>query len=89
MTWPVRHKVGSPLVLHPLWESQQDPYIIVGGLRAIGGAEQQTHTLTQKTARETAQVAAKRMSACLFLITKTRKEKKSKAGKARRQEHIY
>lgn len=38
MTWPVRHEVSSPLVLHPLWESQQDPYIIVGGLRAIGGA---------------------------------------------------
>lgn len=45
MTWPVRHEVSSPLVLHPLWESQQDPYIIVGGLRAIGGAEWRTHTL--------------------------------------------
>lgn len=49
VTWPVRHEVGSPLVLHPLWESQQDPYIIVGGLGAIGGAEWQTHiTFRQK-----------------------------------------
>lgn len=51
MTWPVRHEVGSPLVLHPLWESKQDPYIIVCGVRAIGGAEWQTHTLRQKTVR--------------------------------------
>lgn len=38
MTWPVRHEVGSPLVLHPLWESQQNPHIIVGGLGAICSA---------------------------------------------------
>lgn len=42
-----------------------------------------------KTVRETAQVTPKRMSACLFLITKTKKEKTSKAGKAWRQELIY
>lgn len=39
MTWPVRHEVSSPFVLHPLWEPQQDPYIIIGSLGAIGGAE--------------------------------------------------
>ena len=38
VTWPVRHEVSSPFVLHPLWEPQQDPYIIIGGLGAIGGA---------------------------------------------------
>lgn len=39
MTWSVRHEVSISLVLHSLWESQQDPYIIVGGFRAIGRAE--------------------------------------------------
>lgn len=53
MTWPVRHEVGSSLVLYPLWESQQDPYVIVGGLRAIGRAEWRTHISRQKTVRET------------------------------------
>lgn len=38
VTWPVRHEVSSPFVLHPLWEPQQDPYIIIGGLEAIGRA---------------------------------------------------
>lgn len=38
VTWPVRHEVSSPFVLHPLWEPQQDPYIIIGGLGAIGRA---------------------------------------------------
>lgn len=37
VTWPVRHEVSSPFVLHPLWEPQQDPYVIIGGLGAIGG----------------------------------------------------
>lgn len=48
MTGPVRHEVSSPLVLHPLWESQQDSYIIVSGLGAIGGAVGCTHTLRVK-----------------------------------------
>lgn len=43
MTRSVRHEVSGALVLHPLWESQQDPYIIVTGLRAIGSAEWETH----------------------------------------------
>lgn len=93
MTWPVRHEVGSTLVLHPLWESQKDPDIIVGGLRAIGRAEFRTHTTRQKkkkTVRETAKVAGKRMLACLFLITTTGKgEKKSRIVEAWRQENIY
>lgn len=38
VTWPVRHEVSSPFVLHPLWEPKQDPYVIIGGLGAIGGA---------------------------------------------------
>lgn len=38
VTWPVRHEVSSPFVLHPLWEPQQDPYIIISGLGAIGRA---------------------------------------------------
>lgn len=37
MAWPVGHEVSSSLVLHPLWESEQDSYIVVGGLGAIGG----------------------------------------------------
>lgn len=38
VTWPVRHEVSGPFVLYPLWEPQQNPYIIIGGLGAIGGA---------------------------------------------------
>lgn len=91
MTWPVRHEVGSALVLHSLWESQQDPHIIVTALRAIGRAEWQTEETNSKAVRETAQVAATRISACLFLITKTRKggKKSSRTVKAWRQENIY
>ena len=48
MTWPVRHEVGSALVFHPLRESQQDPYIIIGGLSAIGRAEWQRHKTRKK-----------------------------------------
>lgn len=44
MTWPVWHEIGSSLVLHPLWEPQQDPYIIVGSLGAVGSAVWRTHT---------------------------------------------
>lgn len=48
MTWPVWHEIGSSLVLHPLWEPQQDPYIIVGGLGAVGSATWRAHTLRDK-----------------------------------------
>lgn len=44
VTWPVRHEVGGSLVLHPLWESQQHPHVIVGDLGAVGSAVRQTHT---------------------------------------------
>lgn len=50
VTWPVRHEVSGPFVLHPLWEPQQNPYIIIGGLRAIGGTG-----LGQNNVKEAAQ----------------------------------
>lgn len=39
VTWPVRHEIGGALIFHPLGETQQNPYIIVGGLRTVGRAE--------------------------------------------------
>lgn len=76
VTWSVRHEIGSALILHPLGESQQDPYIIVGGLRAIGRAEWQTNTSINQSVKDTAQLDSKRISACLDRLTKPRQGKK-------------
>lgn len=38
VTRPVRHEICSSLILHPLGESQKDPYVIVSGLGVVGGA---------------------------------------------------
>lgn len=72
VTWPVRHEVGSSLVLHPLWESQQHPYVIVGGLWAVGSAVRQTHTCsgTKRLRKQT-------ISARLFLISAQLRTKRS------------
>ena len=34
----VRHEVGRALVLHPLGEAQENPDVVVRGLRRVGGA---------------------------------------------------
>lgn len=78
LTWPVGHEVGGPPVLHPLRESQQDPYIVVCDIRAVGGAEWWTHISGPNTLRKNGQLVAKRMS-------KERPKKKNcSTGKARR-----
>lgn len=68
VTWPVRHEIGSSLVLHPLWESQQHPDVIVGGLWAVGGAVGHTH-MFKRLRKQT-------ISACLLLISAQRKIKR-------------
>lgn len=72
VTWPVRHEVGSSLVLHPLWESQQHPYVIVGGLWAVGSAVRQTHTYSG-----TKWLRKQTISARLFLISAQLKTRRS------------
>lgn len=77
MTWPVRHEVSSSLVLHPLWETQQDSNVVVVGLWAICRAECWTSTFGWKLSKETAKVTAEGMLSCLFLI----RQKKEQACK--------
>lgn len=72
VTWPVRHEVGSSLVLHPLRESQQHPYVIVCGLWAVGSAVRQTHTCSG-----TKWLRKQTISARLFLISAQLRTKRS------------
>lgn len=65
VTWPVRHEVSSPFILHPLWEPQQDPYVIISGLGAIGGTG----------------LGQKKNGFCLFLINERRKKERKEARK--------
>lgn len=75
VTWPVRHEVRSPFVLHPLWEPQQNPYIIIGGLGAVGGAGLGEKNIVKEAADK------KKKKRLLSVSHKWDKEKRREAGK--------